>query len=104
MTPFTLSKTACVPQKQPPAKTAVCLLGFDASERSTFAGGIGVFGAGAAFVVQAERNIAHPRTTPPSKRVTINTSTLLFYETRFSASGYIFAVEIRSSSRCLSSN
>src|SRR5512146_842686 len=87
MTPFTLSKTACVPQKQPPANTAVCLPGADASAASTFGAGIGVFEAGAASALQAARNIAHRKTTQqPTRRVTITISHSSFlYETDFLA-------------------
>src|ERR1700677_3785786 len=43
MTPLTRSKTDCVPQKHPPAKTAVCLPGDWASASSFAASGTGVF-------------------------------------------------------------
>src|SRR5579863_2511891 len=40
MTPFTRSKTDCVPQKQPPANTAACRPALGASASSAVAGGI----------------------------------------------------------------
>src|SRR5882724_5734517 len=43
------SKTDCVPQKQPPAKTAVCFPDVAARDASVVAGGIGALGA--AFAV-----------------------------------------------------
>jgi hypothetical protein len=42
---LTRSKTACVPQKQPPAKTAVCFPGDCASLASLVAAGMGAFAA-----------------------------------------------------------
>src|SRR5438128_3631728 len=42
---MTCSKTACVPQKQPPAKTATSSEDFAASGASTAGGGNGAFGA-----------------------------------------------------------
>jgi len=44
-----------VPQKQPPAKTAVCFPGAEASEASDAAGGMGGFGA--ACAVHATRDV-----------------------------------------------
>lgn len=43
ITPFTRSKTDCVPQKHPPANTAVCLPGVGANAASFAAGGTGAF-------------------------------------------------------------
>src|SRR5215831_8954127 len=63
MTPFTCWKTACTPQKQPPATTAACRP--DTGERAASTSGAGT---GSAFALQP----AAPRSHPATIKVTRN--------------------------------
>src|ERR1700722_13733961 len=60
--PFTCSKTACTPQKQPPANTAVCLADVVAKGASRAGFGISAFGA-AGGRAPRERIPAQPRSS-----------------------------------------
>jgi hypothetical protein len=80
-TPLTLSNTACVPQKQPPAKTAVSFPGATASDASSFAEGIGDFVAAPA---EQEKVRA---TNPRVRKERIERTSILGYVTRYVLSG-----------------
>src|SRR5579862_2074344 len=67
-TPFTLSNTACVPQKQPPAKTAVARPADAARGASTVGAGIGP----AALAPNANIESANP--SPKRTRISMGTS------------------------------
>src|SRR5579871_6130174 len=66
-TPFTRSKTACVPQKHPPAKTAVSRPLDLARGRSTLEGGIGR--TGSALAEQPRREKAKAKAIIPRKNI-----------------------------------